>query len=538
MVTIEQSPDPVSLAGNPICFTVAGGNALESTPSGKAKATLRLEQELQAGQGFYLQVNEDKFRFLVTAYQEDVEDSGMLVLPSGATSMGAVEVATQLKEHPFFAAHFSITAQTASGQESVLMEAIDGERYVLQLSFSNTNPDGEEMDYAYVLLEQEAYGGYPDIKEGYSLHRTVLVQNGARKEEAVSEDVLPVDNEGRCKSDISEFLQPYFSFELQYPVEYPVKAASGMIVAYRCCFHEEVGGMITRRTESDLLHALPGRMSALDYAVKTSLGESPCDGVGYRFLSNYTGTKKVYPDYPEKLFFLIPESDKTYLYSLKASVRCRDSQIESTIGTGISTKRPNMMECNVDYASVRGAASSLADADSYTVWVERRELTSVGSVPERVSEKREFRVERENPANLHCFFFINAWGVPEVAVLRGFRRTELDISREINEVKGEEAAQSPLSVQIDKNITVGSGYVSKDEWEWLCEMQRSLQVFELLPNRILACTLNNQKSSKVDEFGLYSHEFTYKHAKEGSRAFEGGFSYRYLFDSTFDATFN
>lgn len=539
MVTIEKSPDPVSLAGNPICFTVVGGNALESAPSGKAQATLYFDRELSADDGFYLIVNGTQYRFIVTAYTAIVDDAGTLVLPQGASSMDVVEIAKQLQSHPYLASHFNIFAQSTTDGNIIRLQALDSGRYAMELRFFYLNPDGDETGDVIVTCEQSSQGGIPAIREDYQLHRVCCIADHTGEETVVADDVLSVDNEGRTKGDISEYLQPYFSFEFQYPVETPVHTCPGMEVLYRCHFHESVDGKLTRRSSSDTLLALPGRMSAIDYAIKTNKGESPCDGAGYRFLSNYKGVKTVYPDYPEKLFFLLPEGQDDS-YRLKAKAAYRMQQREVVIGTVPGLRRETrIIECNVDYGTVMKAFGNMPDIAEYQVWIERTPVASTGTSEwTKCSEERRFRVNKENPASLHCFFFINAWGVPEVAVLRGHCQTELDITREINEIKGEEAAQSPLSVKMDKNISAGSGYITKEEWEWLCEMQRSLQVFELLPGQILSCTLNNRKSSKMNEFGMYSHEFTYKYAKEGSRAFEGGFSYRYLFDSTFDETFN
>lgn len=539
MVTIEKSPDPVSLAGNPICFTVVGGNALESAPSGKAQASLSFVNELEAGEGFYLIINGREYRFLVISYTASVEDAGSLVLPSGASSMDVVEIAKQLQQHPFLGSHFKIYSQLSADGELVQFQALDSDKYVFEFRYFVLDSDGSDSEGATLPCTQSSQGGIPAIKANYQLRRTCCIVNQAGEEETIADDILSVDNDGRNKGDIGEYFQPYFRFELQYPVETPVCTCPGMEVQYRCHFYESDDGRLTRRTSSNLLLALPGRMSAIDYAIKTSIGESPCDGAGYKFLSNYKGTKTVYPDYPEKLFFLIPQGS-TDSYRVKAKATYRLQSREAVIGTVPGLRRDaRMMECNVDYGTVLKAFGNMPDIAEYKIFVESAPSKTTGTAEwKQVSETRVFRVQKENPAQLHCFFFINAWGVPEVSVLRGSNEIELEITRETNTVKGEEAAQSPLSIQIDKNITVGSGYVTKEEWEWLCEMQRSLQVFELLPGRILACTLNNAKSTKVNEFGMYSHEFTYKYAKEGSRAFEGGFSYRYLFDSTFDETFN
>lgn len=540
MVTIEQSPDPVSLAGNPVCFTARGSNALEGAAPGKAQATLYFDKDLVANDGFYLSVNGERFRFIVIDYTASVDDACSLVLPSGATSMDVVEIAKQLQYHPCLSARFAISSEWDTDQGFIQLEAMSQDAYAVEVESFHLYE--KEETNSNISCSQSSQGGMPGLREGYRLHRIVCVTDGNGQETAVADDVLSVDNEGRAKNDIGEYLQPFFSFELQYPVETPVITRPGMFLPYRCRFYEEFQGKSSRIVTSETFHALPGRMSAMDYAVKTSKGEPPCDGAGYKFLSNYKGVKKVYPDYPEKLFFLLPEDFETYSYRLKVVAKFGKRPEEAYIGNALGTGTKNrLVECNVDYVTVMNALARLDMADSYTVYIERtpRFINAGDTVtPVKISEERSYIVEHDKPACLHCYFFINAWGVPETAVLRGRQEMELDISREVNEVKGEEAGQSPLSVRIDKNITVGSGHVTRAEWEWLCEMQRSLQVFELLENRICACTLNNSKSSTVNEFGLWSHEFTYKYAKEGTRAFEGGYSYRYLFDSTFNNTFN
>ena len=533
MVIIEKAPDAVSLAGNPVCFTLRGENAMEGTP-GKASAKVYIDRELIKGDAFILVVNGTDYRFETVTQADSTENALELVLPLNASRMDVVEIAKQIARHPFFAARFNISSNMGDEGDYVAFESIENGTYVFEVR----TEDSTSGAFHY---EQAAQGGTAKAREDYRLHRAVYLVDDQGTETLLADNVLSVDDQGRVKNDIGEYLHPHFRFELQYPATETVYPQPGIFLAYRCVFYEEYPGMTGRMTESEVFHALPGRLSAMDYALKTSTGESPCEGLGYRFLSNYKGVKTVYPDFPEKLFFLLPEDFMEFSYHIKAEARCGNQTETVDIGPALGLKNEDrLIEYNVDVQTVKASLTTLPDLDGYTIYIEKFPRISLGEPGEgtRVSETREFRVEKNLPASLHCFFFLNAWGVPEVAVLRGSKQTELDISRDINEIEGEEAAQSPLSVRIDKNITVGSGHVSKDEWDWLCEMQRSLQVFELLESRIQACTLNNSKSSKVDEFGLWSHEFSYKYAKEGSKAFEGGFSYRYLFDSTFNETFN
>lgn len=518
MVRIEKTPSDVALAGNPLAFTVVGENAYTAGGKLRAYATLSFSRELENGDSFTLSVNQNAYEFLVRAYSslDSYENARYMVVPDGASRIDIVAIAGYLGKHPELGGLFDFSANVDKGE--IEMTAKGKDRYQLSAEGSRWIQGGEAPD---ISCNQLLYGGLASLQDGYAMHQRVFVPDISAL--PVAELLISPDSEGRNRNDIGEFLHPYFSFDFHLPAKEAVYEQPRILLAYRCDFWESYTGFLSKLTTSKDLWAIPGRRNPFSF-VKAG------NSIGYDFLSNFNGTKTLYRGIPEKLFYL---AQAGYDYSVMAHVNGKDIALESNL-TAI---RPTVYEINAEPELVEALAGT-EGLGEYNIFLSRRQTGS--SLPRQIcSSVRKFRVG-ERPASLHAFLFANEYGVFETACLEGLKSVNLDISRTFLPSEEKEAATKPLRTRAELAMKVGSGFVPKGTWQWLNEMQRSLQVYELLEEEGIAaaCTLTNTQSREIKETELFCHEFEYQYLQEGSFPFEAETTLSIVFDSTFDNTFN
>lgn len=525
MIEIQQQPDLFSLAGNPIRFGVKGSTAIGKNTS-SATIYISVLRELRTSDFFEIVVNGEKKTFRVILWlgsQGDnptdsyvTADAGDLIVKFINAVVTYLDLYEALKKYSFFTQRFTISLN----QDRIQLDAKTQEYYAVTLGNHSHREDLDPIN-----ITQWEFGNKVFLRDGYSIHRRIVLLP-PHAEELVCDDYVGVDGIGCNDSDFAEYFHEKFSTTLNYPSESIAIVQEKWLLKYKAEFNEKATGFESPICESREFFVIPGRLPNLDYYQQLYSGENNLmSTLGIKFLSNYQGIKMLYKDSPEKLSFLFLE---TGAYLLRCEIQYLDVE-----GNDDGFEILDMVTLLIE-------SSQLYEFDvSYTRILSLSEKTNIGNYRvylmksgKKISDVRNYTISDCKPDLVKQFFFMNFYGVLELAIFHGVEKTTTNYTRKFSNID-QSNTTLPISVHSENEYTVSSGWLSQNHWHWLQEFQSSLQIYEILQNKVLRCSLRNDKTLEITNNNpLKAHSITYIHLIGDVQSYIPR-----IFDNTFDNTF-
>lgn len=513
MVTILENPPLLSTVGNPIRFKLRG-STFNEVSSQQCKIAFYLGNgALHPGDYFIFRVGDlTDYKFTVSYTADDSEE--IKVNDENLASLR--EIHDALKSHYFFNENYDLLYSEFDGYIGIEAKS-GGENYDIKLL---TSSDANGSNVVYIGM-RSIKGQDAKRYNPYYIRQTTLRLTPS--DSFIGSDQLTADGFGEACCDFSEYLHPSFNFTLNLTLEKGVCIQDNLIHKFACEFSEIYGTRIGKIQRSQAFYAIPGRLDSETYRKHYAENIDLSLVLSHKFMSNYQGAKEVYPGMPEKLFFCTDNSDELLII---AEIDDSQSMLLGSVTKPLDTDY-YIFEIDCSMEKVLKAT----EAKSYKIVV--RSAAS----GEDISEVREF-ICTSRPYFSKDFLFVNAYGVPECVSFLGVRKEMNSYKRETIEMSSIENSKLPISIKSESVYELSTSFISKMQYRWLKEFQRSLQIWEIVDGDVQRCVLINETTNDTMEGGLLSHTIKYTYTIDNPIIVNGRKSYNNIFDSTFDNTFN
>jgi hypothetical protein len=296
-----------------------------------------------------------------------------------------------------------------------------------------------------------AYRANPATKPGLSFVCEVWVERAYLSDvfERVGQPLeQPADRAGRATFEVQELLEPFVAPVLPEAGQALMRRADGAFCRFYLKHYERTSagpGALTTLEQNYLLH---GGLSFTEAAVGTWF--SGYQDTHHPFLTWEPTTKKVLPDQPEFLYFMVPVFDlDEFRYRLRTHF-ADGSLREDIVAVGLDAQRFEVF-CLPAGPVALGLAAKEATAGSLAT---HYQLDVVDATGAPLSEARTFVLDRRPCAVRRYFMYANSLGGWNTLVCRGRASQDLVIKTSVSE-NAHAAGYDPLLGDYTTNRRTG-----------------------------------------------------------------------------------
>jgi hypothetical protein len=498
-ILFDQLPSELSLSGNPMVVKCVGKNAFTSIGT-KFHGRLTISANHVVNSSMGLTWGENK---VLLVCKTNPNFSGYQYPYNVGTSSPATVYFPYIQNNVKLVSDFIITL--GSGY-------IDFEAREVGSQFNMTYDNGQPA--TFVVINAGTDKSVPSFyRLGFKIevNGQFTYKSELPATEYTGDLIDPNHNFGFAETDIAEIFQKSVNGHFTFPVADQLSVTHSLVEQFRIYCYEifgvpplDNGGLF-----SGTLNYLQGKLSnfrqgQLNDLRKTFWNMLQETGMFLSF-APLVKTTDIYA--PEKLYFLFAQTGnyKTRVIQYYSD----DSVAVNDIETYVASKF-DVRELIVSYDKIRTNAPK--KVIKYEVFI----VDSTNSV---ISEVRTFVLDYRYQKNARYFLFKNRIGVYEL-----FRATGKATKKPKNE---KEIVKIPLSnkfSQLDKEetqtnntttvtYTINTGYLTKEESDWIQELLDSEDVYWLKMSRAYPVTVqsNSRTASIDDDYNPYS-EFDILHA--------------------------
>ncbi|TRZ50985.1 hypothetical protein D4S03_05840 [bacterium] len=503
---ITQTPYIVSLAGNPMRYTVGSGQA---NPGKKALTTFTFSSTdtIEDHAVTLSMLGGEKTLTLKNDPSERDQ------LPTAGPFQSAFEWAESVYERMLLNIDLMDNYKITIDQGVITLEALqEGELYTIT-----------EVENTITGITIET------VTEGSSSSGTVegvLMQVRDQYNNLLGEDFKPYETLGiyfgTAHFDVSEYLYAYLldftppHFYLSIPGSIHHNY-SDYVLKYKVGFAEKKSGIIQPFLYDSYRYAMGGGFSRekLVYNNKNSVNWFNVSANQQKFLSWAPLEKLSHTQAKESLFFLFQAPAYTQ-FKVKLEVWDEGSGNETIDVTSLITLTPwSVYEFTVGYQELSCGSRLEKPAIKWRVWLVNESGT-------QISEKRTFYLDPKYQEIVRDFRFRNSMGAYDSSICMGKSQSQLEYDREQANYLAPfetETAYNPLSVatKVKENISrkAVTGWVKLDYLNFLREFMRSLEVYEIIGGVVYPVIIKTKKTPFIkDQDNNYALEFEYESASE------------------------
>ncbi len=497
MITLQNSPDKVVLAGNPVKLKLHTDRLFSSVGS-YANAYFHLDDVLNSLDGtIHIEWSSHDITFVV---RELDADDGLTIRngdPDITIADYLIQFAEDLRKNYLLERDFTIYSEYSS-RRIYLFAKEKGEAFSLSINI-----------YAITGLTNTRYAGTDHSRRNnYKLLLKVI--NESPYPGTYGEDLLTPDDDGLAIIDIAEYLLPECNPSFTWP-----EPSSSIIIhsdfakAFQLQFADAYDFEVKKLySPSDVYYALAGGLDSFmrkqNWNIKSLIDEHMI------FLTNQPDNKKIRYDQPERLFFMLTKS----VSQLKLQFTCNFSEghVETKLVTFdypeaycvhelVITPDTNSLDALVSGYSLESFSVYLRDQDN-----------------ERISEIRSYEIDRNIYFQEKTFLFRNSLSGYDTLRTTGqnnyseaFSKQKILVNKEI-----------PETQTWDHNVvhsnTANSGNIlldSREAVDWMIEFFLSQEIYEIIDGIKVPIMITSSKIKKyADGEFLFDVDFTYQQSWE------------------------
>lgn len=486
MITVVKEPPLISLANNPVVFSLVTNNLYVNTGV-VAICKITITTSHTHGQSFTLSWFDQELTFTCSTSP----NSSGLQYPTKSAGQSLyewVEILVQYIAQNYFISRDFIVTSVANVITFTAKEK--GEDYEISISGA---PTGTTLS---------VYQNGVDVETRPNFKTLVQLYKSGTSDELLGEDVQDPDQDLKCWFDEAQYLRSELSSDFTFPegasklVDHPESVVKFYIR------HAEMYGsppVVKALVTGDPLYAICGGIDWVRLAnynlQSTSWYTRFC--YNHMFLTWQPLAKVVDIDQIEKLYFL-NKSESAKTLKLKAKLHWGSLTLGWQEIGSLDCNGVGVVECLVGHANL-----SDTDPDSLTKY-EIRVEDSAGLV---ISETRTFTIDHNVYPYKKYLIFQNSLGGWDTVRFLGKTSIEGEYSRLISSTindysftnqQGSIVQGRPLE---SLKMTVNTGWISQTYKDYLRELLVSQQVYEIIGNIILpvVVTSTNVFISKDDE---------------------------------------
>lgn len=522
MISTVKQPPAVSLSDNPLVFGFRSNNFLLSAGS-RAKAYMNF----QPG-GPNPSVN---FRFLdqeVTFFMvPGTPDASGTQLPATIYPETDLQwkqrIVPYLYDNYLISKYYDISIETISipgyltSQNYIVLTAKDpGSAFTLSITTDN---------FTAGFIYQNTPGYDMELRPFFNLYAQILVDG-----RVIGEDLLPIDASGAAYFDFSDYIRPEISPSFRFPEDTSTalilhaEAVKSFIVRYAEFFGSSGSnpGIQSKLYKTGTRYAIAGGVNAMTlsrYGEFSSSFWAQLVNNG-QFLTWSPKVRKTAKDDIQKLWFLVPKN----ITSIKLKV-----SIKYAVGTNTAINVTTITKQTTTAAmyqifeiicgwnrlqldNVMMLTQPNAVALSYDVYC-------TDQANNLISEVRTFELDDRTYLHKKTFIFRNSFGLMETFTATGesIKEAEYD-SLIVNRHRGWSISSKypdskKSSVAETLKFTVNSGWITREENDWLRELLLSKEVYEVSGDILYPVVITGTKIGihKDGEY-LYNADIEYVRA--------------------------
>lgn len=524
MITIERTPEEVSLIGNPINYLVSSNNVLEDSAVAATGNVYKTSTNVVADDYFEITYQGNTHRFTAKA----TPDASGNQIPIGTISEIAEAIALNYYINRDFNLSLYVDEPGLPVSGIIFTAKIADESYTFMLDVAHfpffRNENG---------LAQDTHSGVSQkIKEGF-LYVGNTYDNANN---IIGTDQLPANSELKALFNIQEYFFEKLIPSFIYPhtatianlkadmcFEYAVKFAEGTGIPTVFgqlkpdTVRRVIGGGIPQWQQKQLQD---DSSTFWEYLTETK-----------RFLNWYPGEKETTRTGSEKLYHIATNADAT-----QASLYVRAYFSDGTNATYeravISNyAKFNIYELFVDFASLQlddVEANSNKTIETYDVWL----WTSIDYVDTYLSEVRTFAIADEN-FNDRLLIFRNSLATYETIRMTGNLDKTSRFTREVSNMIFPQEFIDTFRQKVsritdtEERLTINTGYTDNIEiTNWWMELLSSDDVYYWDGTRLISAIITNEEVLQYsDEEPVYNLalELMLSNASAGSVGLQGNY---------------
>ena len=308
----------------------------------------------------------------------------------------------------------------------------------------------------------------------------------------------PADTAGRTTFEVQELLEPFVDHHLPAFGQSYASPATGLFRRFYLRHYEITDAGPAPAVTLDDNYLVRG---GLDY---TEAGRNTWF-TGYQntrlpFLTWEPPTKKVLPDQPEYLYFMVPRDTMT-----EARVYVRLTFANGTTSELLATTVPGVLRFEVYCLPAGFTQLRLAEYENATLQVSQWEVFVRDQDEQPASERRTYRLNRRPTAHRRYFHYANSLGGTNTLCARGEAQLTLATTTLSAEALAP-AGYNPLdgSIRVDRKtgLTILKNYTGVRKTEELAadqDFMLSERVLLLTPDRYLPGTVKDRTYVAIDE---------------------------------------
>lgn len=405
------------------------------------------------------------------------------------------------------------------------------------LTFSDSNVVNLSQDSVTV-------GNDPVMRSGYKLLSKLYVDDGVSII-CLGEDRITPDDQGICNFDFSELLKSHIfessSFEFPEGLTNFLFDRNSQIIKYFIEYAEYYSSSVREliSTVDNPNYILDGGIDFIKLAKYHEDDSSFWDKMQYNkdFLTWQPINKKIWIRQPEKLYYLVWNALTTTI-KLMIKIYYNDDTDYTHEQDTQTVSQYDLYECILSYNKldlISLPQSAGKEIKKYEVWIADQDDA-------KISISRYFELDRRIYTNQRFFIFRNSLSGFDTIRFTGETAKSTDLKRSSITILNDFDFTS-LDAQIKNNTIfesqkykVSSGWLTKEQTEYLREFELSTEVYEFILNRLYPVVLVNSKSAIHKD-----NEYLYNRTIEYARAYkDSNYSYddNILDSKNFNKSFN
>lgn len=508
---IKKQPAKAFLTDNPVVFGVKTSNAFVQIGS-RARLILYFGQVDYSGtgHGFSLTFLHNTYTFVCAAVPDDSGLQYPLPTSTDNNLTWMSKIADALGSHYIVSSNYDISY---TYNRVTLIAKQEGSVYNLSASVLSV-PN----------MSVTLTAGIDSVPRPFFNMYAAVIFDGKK----IGEDLIPVDELGMAYFDFSEYLRGRINASFVHPeisgarIIQHSEAVKPVVIRYGEYYGEGSSAPSIHRVRSTSdFFALPGGVSAMTQALYNEYGSTFYQQLQYthQFLTWRPLSRKTAVNEIQKLWYFLHTECSTLNLMVGLNYADTDGVVHTTVYTKASlvSKINHMYEICCGYkilgldidCSLLSAGSQVL---SYDVFLKDQSGTII-------SEIRHFEIDTRAYLNPRTFIFKNSFGVWETFTATGdqvkeaqYESVMVDRYRNWNFNKSTPDSKKHSVAETQKMI-VNSGWLTKDECDWMRELQLSKEVYEIINGLLYPAIITGSKIGihKDNEY-LYNVEIEYSHA--------------------------
>jgi len=311
--------------------------------------------------------------------------------------------------------------------------------------------------------------------------------------------------------EIQQYLESLLFVSLPIFAQRDMAVCQGMASPFYTNWIVQNNGVVVSSKRSDTAYAYNGGIAMRDYSAYKDTFFTEFIGGSRRFLTYQSNNKKVLPNSQEFLYFLTNFSPLPTELNLRVQIYYADGTTEIFTAKSLQSITAFSVYCLPVGPTELGLDQLEKSVLSYEVWLNNENNQAL-------SEPRNYILDTKYHKNVKQIMFSGSLGNFDTLTFIGKNAENFKVQKQMSERYSGFDYLPNFSEKVvskitgEREITVNTGWISKNQGEYLAELLLSREIYLLTDRAFLPITLTNDSyiTSDTDEY-LVGREFIFSY---------------------------